>query len=124
MTSTLIGTWTLLKAEVDGDAAPDLLALDITLELTVDSYAVRFGGEIADRGTYSLRDLGPPHAMILVGVEGPNQGRTIPCIFQHVGDRMRICYGLDGTAPTKFATTSGSRHYLATYRRKAGEPSA
>jgi hypothetical protein len=39
-------------------------------------------------------------------------------LFQLVGDRLRICYGMDGTAPTGFVSPPGSTHYLATYRRK------
>jgi hypothetical protein len=36
------------------------------------------------------------------------------------GNRLRICYGLDGTLPGGFKTTPDSQLYLATYRRKSG----
>jgi hypothetical protein len=75
---------------------------------------VSFAGEVADRGTYILED----GRLTLTGIAGPNQGRTIPCILQLVGDRLRVCYGLDGVLPTSFTTTPGVEHYLATYRRK------
>jgi uncharacterized protein (TIGR03067 family) len=112
--TSLAGTWEMIRAEHGGADAPDLLALRVELELTADTYVVRFAGKVADRGNYTLA----ASALTLTGTEGPNQGRTIPCIFQLVGDRLRVCYGLDGTAPTAFATTAGSPHYLATYRRK------
>jgi uncharacterized protein (TIGR03067 family) len=119
MPTALPGTWEMIRAESAGENSPELLALRVELHLAADTYAVRFGGQIADRGFYTHDTAGTPAALTLVGTEGPNRGRTIPCIFQLVGNRLRICYGLDGTAPTAFTTTAGSSHYLATYRRKA-----
>ncbi len=106
--------WEMTRAELGGEDSPDLLALRVELELTADTYVVRFAGKVADRGTYSLA----ASTLTLTGTDGPNQGRTIPCIFQLAGDRLRICYGLDGTAPSAFATSAGTQYYLATYRRK------
>ena len=129
MTATLSGTWEMVRAELAGADAPDMLALRVELELTADTYIVRFAGQVADRGTYALACPEPvervesaergARALTLTGAVGPNKGRTIPCIFQLTGDRLRVCYGLDGTAPTVFATAPGTEHYLATYRRKA-----
>ncbi len=115
MSAGLPGRWEMIKAELAGEDAPDLLALRIELELTAVTYVVRFAGEVADRGTY-VRD---GHSLTLTGTAGPNQGRIIPCILQQVGDRLRVCYGLDGTAPTEFTTKTGVQHYLATYKRKS-----
>ena len=121
----------MIRAELAGADAPDMLALRVELELTGDTYVIRFAGKVADRGTYSLAcpalACGEPvesaeraaRALTLTGAEGPNKGGTIPCIYQFAGDRLRIFYGLDGTAPTAFATAPGTEHYLATYRRKA-----
>jgi uncharacterized protein (TIGR03067 family) len=104
----------MFRAELAGEDAPDMLALRVELELTADTYVVRFAGQVADRGTYQLEDA----VLTLTGTQGPNRGRTIPCILQLAGDRLRVCYGLDGTLPTGFATKAGTQHYLATYRRK------
>jgi uncharacterized protein (TIGR03067 family) len=112
MAAGLAGTWEMVRAEQDGVVAEELVALRVELELTADRYVVRFAGEVADRGQYSVKF----NTLILVGTEGPNQGRTIPCIFQQKGNRLRICYGLDGVAPTTFTTSAGSSHYLAAYR--------
>lgn len=105
----------MIRAELAGENAPDMLALRVELELTPGAYVVRFAGQVADRGTYVLDG----QALTLTGTQGPNQGRVIPCILQLAGDRLRVCYGLDGTAPTAFATKAGVQHYLATYRRKS-----
>lgn len=114
MAAGLAGTWEMVRAERDGTVADEFVALRVELELTADRYVVRFAGQVADRGHYAIE----LNTLTLVGTEGPNQGRTIPCIFQHVGHRLRICYGLDGVAPTAFTTSAGSSHYLAWYRLK------
>jgi uncharacterized protein (TIGR03067 family) len=114
MSDGLTGCWEMIKAELAGENAPDMLALRVELELAPDAYTVRFAGQVADRGTWVLEG----RTLTLTGREGPNQGRVIPCIMQLAGDRLRVCYGLDGTAPTEFATRAGVQHYLATYRRK------
>jgi uncharacterized protein (TIGR03067 family) len=115
--SLLHGIWEMVRAESDGQPSSDLLALRVRLHLTADTYHVHFAGELADQGTYTRAADGPHSALIFLGAEGPNAGRTIPCIYQLVGDRLRVCYGLDGKVPEKFAADPGSPNYLATYRR-------
>lgn len=115
MSSALPGRWEMIKAELAGENAPDMLALRVVLELTAVTYAVSFAGQVADRGTYVLEG----ETLTLTGTEGPNQGRIIPCILQHRGDLLRVCYGLDGETPKDFTTKPGTQHYLATYRRKS-----
>jgi uncharacterized protein (TIGR03067 family) len=114
--SGLDGTWEMIRAELGGENSPDLLALKVELEVSDLAYTVRFAGQVADRGTVTLGS--EDGKLTLVGIEGPNVGCTIPCIYQLVGDRLRVCYGLDGTEPVKFETIAGSPHYLATYRRQ------
>ena len=114
MATGLAGTWEMVRAERDGAVADELVALQVELELTGDRYVVRMAGQVADRGSYTLALA----TLTLVGADGPNRGRTIPCIFQRVGNRLRICYGLDGQLPSAFTTSAGSSRYLATYRRK------
>ncbi len=116
MNPALTGTWEMIRAESGGEHSLELLALRVELELAATRYTVRFGGEIADRGTLAIASSS---ALTLTGTEGPNLGRTIPCLYQIAGDRLRICYGMDGTAPEKFARPAGSSHYLVTYRRKS-----
>ena len=109
----LTGRWEMTRAEQDGEASPELLALNVVLELTAATYSVSFAGRVADRGSYTATD----GTLTLKGTRGPNKGRTIPCLFQQRGDLLRVCYGLEGTTPTDFTTAPGSGRYLATYRR-------
>ena len=118
-TAPLPGIWEMVRAESGGEPSSDLLALRVELHLGTETYHVHFAGELADQGTYARASSAPHATLLLLGAQGPNAGRTIPCIYQLVGDRLRVCYGLDGTTPTAFATTAGSPHYLATYRRKS-----
>jgi len=117
-TTALHGIWEMVRAESAGEPSSDLLALRIELHLTPRTYHVHFAGELADQGTYTRTSDAPHATLLLLGAHGPNTGRTIPCIYQLVGDRLRVCYGLYGTMPTAFTSPAGSPHYLATYRRK------
>ena len=117
MPSPLDGNWELIRAEMNGETAPELVEMGVELELAAGAYTVRFAGQVADRGTFELT-AGAGKTLVIRGLEGPNAGRTIPCIYQQVGERLRVCYGMDGVAPTGFATAPGASHYLANYRRK------
>ena len=113
------GTWQMIRAELAGEPAHALVVEHTTLEITGDRYFVRYDREVADRGRLSIV-FGEPHSTLtLRGTEGPNAGRSIPAIYQVRGDLLRICYGLDGTAPTAFVSPPGSQLYLVTYRRKS-----
>lgn len=107
----------MVRAELDGEQAPELVAQRTQLELKDGEYLVRFDEQIIDRGTFESVSDGELKMLTLRGNSGPNAGRTIPCIYQHVGERLRICYGLSGAAPAGFTTTGLRQCYLATYRR-------
>lgn len=115
--SALAGSWTMIRAELEGEAAPELVTQKTVLQLDATTYAVVFDGQVTDRGTYELSGTADGRTIVLKGDSGPNAGRVIHGIYQLVGDRLRVCYGLAGTAPTAYVTTPGSRRYLATYRR-------
>ncbi len=108
------GLWQPLYAELDGEEPPCEVLQQTEVELAGGKYFVRFGGEVADQGTFELDVAG----LTLRGTEGPNAGRVIPCIFKFIDDTLMICYGLGGTRPLKFTTTAGTQLYLVTYRRK------
>lgn len=114
---TVDGRWKLLRAEQGGEAAPDLVINRTTLVLSAGRYAIWFAGEEMDVGSFETGGVTGALTLLLRGSRGPNAGRTIPCIYQLRGDRLRICYGFDGTAPTEFATAAQDQRYLATYQR-------
>ena len=57
-------------------------------------------------------------ALDVVGVVGPNAGKTFPSIFALQGDTLTICYDMSGTArPTEFVSPPGTMILLARYVR-------
>lgn len=112
------GTWQPLKAELEGEHAPDLALSKMSLVLELDRYSVLFGEEVADAGSFALGSADETHTITLICQHGQHKGRTVPCIYQLVSDRLRICFGLNGVAPSAFAAPPGSACYLVTYRRK------
>ena len=115
MSHLLHGIWQPLYAELGGEEAPKLALDKMEVELSSGQYAVRFGGETYDQGTYTIDADGH---LSLHGVEGPNAGRSIPGLFKFVGDTLSICYGLGGTRPEKFHTGQDPALYLVNYQRK------
>ena len=107
----------MIRAEHEGNEAPDLVAQRTVLRLAEGSYSVDFHGKTTDQGSYQVESTAGANSLVLRGQTGPNSGRTIRCLFQHVGDRLRICYGLDGVVPVDFTTRVCQHRYLATYRR-------
>ena len=118
MDTDLEGIWRPIRAELDGEAAPDMALVKMQVTLRSGSYLVEFGGQAADEGSYTAADTAEHIVLVLRGVKGHNAGRQIPAIAQLRGDRLRVCYGLDGVLPTAFATGVGASRYLVTYRRE------
>ncbi len=114
MADELEGVWQPVYAEHEGEEAPRMMLDKMELELTGGKYTVRFGGVAADQGSY----LVDPEGLTMLGLTGPNAGRTIPCLFKFAGGVLSICYGLGGTRPQEHATAKGQPLYLANYQRK------
>lgn len=110
---SLHGTWHPVRAELDGQHAPALALERMVFILSTEGYEVSFAGEAYDSGTFVHTGT----TLAMTARHGPHAGRLISAIYQLAGDRLRICYGLDGTAPSEFKTAPGSHRYLVTYRR-------
>lgn len=117
--SALIGRWQMVRAEFAGETAPELVVQRTELHFSAGRYRVSFDSVEKDAGTYALAGEASTKTLALLADAGPNAGRKVECIFQLVGDRLRICFGLDGRLPTHFTTSIAQPRYLATYRRVA-----
>ena len=113
----LHGRWQMIRAELSGESAPEEVVGRTILEITATGYRVEFDGQVADAGDFALLETSSARILVLHGRSGPNAGRVIRGLLQQVGDRLRICYGLDATVPAAFTTAVGDARYLATYRR-------
>jgi uncharacterized protein (TIGR03067 family) len=116
--TALLGRWAPVTAAMAGQAWPDALLKTISLTRTAHAYEVTVGA-MADRGTWTIDAAATPKAMTITGTEGPNQGKTLPCIYELAGDTLRVCYDLSGTArPTAFESTARTTLYLVSYQRQ------
>ena len=69
----LIGRWQMIRAELGGEPAPELVTSKLVLALEAGTYAVVYAGETSDSGEW---EPGPAEGtMILNGRNGPNAGR-------------------------------------------------
>jgi len=111
------GNWKPTAAEIAGQPMPPAALQSIAMTLAGGKYTVTAEGH-PDIGTYTLDTSTTPKGMTVTGTEGPNQGKTFPCIYALDGDTLKICYDLSGQArPTEFKTKPGTLLYCATYRR-------
>jgi uncharacterized protein (TIGR03067 family) len=112
------GDWKPVKAELAGQPMPDEVLKTISLKIGDGTYEVHVGS-MPDKGTVAVDSSTTPKSMTITGTEGPNKGKTFPCIYELKGDTLRICYDLSGTKrPTEFKSLAATQLYLVTYARK------
>ena len=105
----------MVRATHEGSDAPEIVMQRTVLEISNGAYEIRFDQSPVDRGDLS-QEL-ESKTLVLAGKSGTNSGRIIKCLYQRVGDRLRICFGLDGSPPSEFTAKAGQNRYLATYRK-------
>ena len=114
----LQGVWLPMpvKSQFGGKAfAPTTIA---TMKLTVTDENYEFvEGPTVDDGQVILRPNLRPKEMDIVGVKGPNAGKTIPAIYRFEHGRLTVCYGIDGHRPKEFRSPKKSMVLLAVFKR-------
>ena len=110
--NTIEGTWVIVAAELSGQKLDSIRGTKLVL--TAGRYQYQ-----NDKGEYKLYPAEAAKAMDIVGLEGPNKGKTLLAIYELDGDKLTICYALTGQArPKEFKTEAGSRQFLAIYERE------
>lgn len=95
--SELDGTWVPIAADVSGQALVVRELRVARLVLDRGRYAIiDCSDAIVDRGEIRIDRSATPPTMDIVGSAGPNAGRTMLAIFELDGDRLTVCYDLDG----------------------------
>lgn len=113
----LPGTWSPIKPKLAGQPFPEALLKSISLRIDGGQYEASVAGK-PDKGTYTLDLASMPKGMSITGTEGPNKGKTFPCIYEIEGDTLRVCYDLSGEKrPAEFKTAADTKLYLVTYSR-------
>src|SRR6476661_2478228 len=108
----LQGEWIPVKAELAGQAMPEAVLKTISLKLVKNEYEVLVAGK-PDKGTWTIDPAAKPKSMTIVGIKGPNQGKTFPAIYELDGDTLRVCYDLSGKKPpADFKTKADTKLYL------------
>ena len=114
----LDGIWLPVAMEFAGQPFPEEARQGIVLEIAGEAYTVTVGKEV-DKGTVKVDAAATPAAIDIVGVVGPNKGKTILGIVEVEKDTLRVCYDFSGKdRPTEFKTAEGTQHFLVTYERK------
>lgn len=114
----LTGTWKPVEVELAGTKFPEAVFANWRLELGKGTYVLK-GAESPDRGTVKVDATQKPMTMDVTGTDGPNKGKTFPCIYELSGDTLKICYDLSGKKrPEEFKTEKGTKLYLVTYKRE------
>jgi uncharacterized protein (TIGR03067 family) len=114
----LDGTWKPIEVEVAGTKLPEDIYSGWRLELSKGRYVLK-GAESPDSGTVAADASKKPKTMDITGSDGPNKGKSFPCIYEIDGDSLRICYDLAGKKrPAEFRTRKDTKLYLVTYRRQ------
>ena len=111
----LNGHWVPAGAELGGEALP---MPPVRFIVANESYVVE-AETGRDEGVLRFGPGGVAEAVDIVGVGGPNAGRTIEAIFRVVGgDVLELCYDVGGgPRPETFSTAPGEYRLLVRYRR-------
>lgn len=110
---SLVGQWTPVSATMGGNDFPVANFNGGTLRMNNGAY--EFAG---DNGTYAILSYDVPARMDILGVSGPNAGKTIPALYRISGDELTVAYQLGtGVRPRDFSSPTGSKILVIRYRR-------
>ena len=115
----LEGAWVPIAATVAGQ---DLRVGELRVKylvLDAGGYSIiDRSNHVVDSGEYLLNDAASPQTLDIVGRDGPNAGRTMLAIYELQGDRLTVCYDLDGAArPTNMQPQDDQLLLSITYAR-------
>ncbi len=112
--NALAGTWEAVEDELGGKPLPPEVVRAGKLILSASEYQV--GNDI---GTVEIDPTAKPTTITFNGIKGPNEGKTIPAIYELSGDVLCICYDLTGQKrPTTFVTKAGTSQLLVRYKKE------
>lgn len=118
----LEGAWVPVAANVSGQ---DLLVRELRVKYLVldgrDYSIIDQTNQIVDRGEYLVDETSSPLAIDIVGRDGPNAGRSMLAIYELSGNRLTVCYDLDGNdRPVNMQAQEDQLLLSITYERAAG----
>jgi uncharacterized protein (TIGR03067 family) len=117
----LAGSWIPVAANLSGKA---LVVAELRVKYLVldgrDYSIIDRSNQIVDRGEYLANENAFPWTIDIVGRDGPNAGRSMLAIFELKGDRLTVCYDLDGNErPSNMEPCEDQLLLSITYERAA-----
>ena len=114
----LQGAWQATSVEANGSALPSEDIANIVVTIKEKGYT-RVNNEQSEHGSFTIDASKQPKEMDIHPETGPDEGKTLPAIYELSPDSFRICYAPEGgKRPESFSTTDESRRLLATLKRK------
>jgi len=111
------GAWRVASIESRGSLVPEENVTNIVVTVNGNNYEVS-GGDITDKGTFTMDTSKSPRQMDIHPNSGPDSGVTIQAVYEVGAETMRVCYAREGASrPTSFKTTDDDRVLMIVYKR-------
>jgi|SRR5579864_19678 len=112
------GTWQLVSAQSNGEAAPDERVKQIRVMITGNKHTVRFGEQVIVHDvSFDIDPSQTPKQVTDTINEGPDKGKQILGIYKLDGATLTSCAAAIGKErPTEFAAKPGDGHTLRVFR--------
>ncbi|HYV38585.1 MAG TPA: sigma-70 family RNA polymerase sigma factor, partial [Gemmataceae bacterium] len=115
----LQGTWLAVIVERNGEKAPEDALKNVKVVIKEDKIVFNLDSDNRNppfKTTFKIDPSKKPKAMDISPEEGPQEGVSVPAIYELDGDALKICLddrkGTSDKRPTEFKTTPGSRLLL------------
>ncbi len=114
------GTWRPLNGKLSGRPVPRSQLESLVLDIDGGRYQTRGVGydESGDLISGEANE-GQPQPIDMVIKKGPNAGRTIEAIARLDGDKLVICFAINGYRPSSFESNDENQTLLLEYQRSA-----
>ncbi len=112
------GTWVIESQELDGKAAKTEEIKARTYFCGADVFVVRKGNELLQLGVQKVDPSKSPKTINVTVTKGLYQGETMLGIYEIEGDRLKVCFDIEGqNRPREFKTSAKEGRFLAVYKR-------
>ena len=101
----------------DGKELPPPASGNPVMTVKGESAAMKIG-DMTSAAAIKVDATKTPRTLDVTPEDGPEKGKTVPCIYEIKGDELRVCTAEAGTGrPTEFSAKEGSGWTLLTFKR-------
>ena len=117
------GTWLVESQELDGKTAKTEEFKTRTFFCGADVFVIRKDGELLQLGLQRVDPSKSPKTINATITKGLYQGETMLGIYEIDGDRLKVCFDIEGqNRPSEFKTAAKEGRFLAVYKRVPAPP--